>query len=146
MTLSGCLSVVPHELDEFTPQSTTVKFDFLARPLPEIPLPNDIAMRFDPTSPTGQRINASMLAPTGLERYVRTRIDQLDGWGINQPISIPFTGALDVTSIIEGHHVPDGEPDTYDLSDDVVYLIDVDRDSPEFGRKIYLDLGQGNYP
>lgn len=137
---------MPHDLEDFAPQATTVKFDFLARPLPEIPLPNDIAMRYDPESPTGRRINASMLAPTGLERYVRTRIDQIDGWGINQPISIPFTGPLDIKSILKGHRVPEGTPDYYDLSDDVVYLIDVDPKSPEFGRKVYLDLGQGNYP
>ena len=145
-TVSGCLSTVPFDRDKFDPQKTTVKLDFLAQPLPEIPLPNDIAMRYDPQSPTGLRINASMLAPTGLERYVRTRIDQIDGWGINQPISIPFTGPLDVESILQGHRVAEGSPDYYDLSDDVVYLIDIDPDSPEFGQKKYLDLGQGNYP
>ena len=41
----------------------TVKFDFDHRPLPEIPLPNDIATRLDPDTATGLRINASMLAP-----------------------------------------------------------------------------------
>lgn len=144
--MTGCLSSVPHEIGDFEPQATTVKFDLLSKPLPEIPLPNDIATRYDPNSPTGRRINASMLAPTGLERYVRTRIDQLDGWGVNQPITVSFTAAIDVNSVLTGHHVPQGTPDHFDLSDDVVYLIDVDARSPDFGKKIDLDLGQGSYP
>jgi len=144
--LSGCLSSVPHDLSDFEPRATTVQFDLLAKPLPEIPLPNDLATRYDERSPTGRRINASMLAPTGLERYVRTRIDQLDGWGVNQPITVAFTAPLDVRSILKGHHVEDGSPDLFDLSDDVVYLIDVDPDSPDFGKKVHLDLGQGSYP
>ena len=119
--------------------------DFLAKPLPDIPLPNDIATRYDAQSATGRRINASMLAPTRLERSVRARIDEIDGWGINQPITIPFTAPIDVTSVLDGHRVKDG-PDYYDLSDDVIYLIDVDPKSPEFGQKKYLDLGQGNFP
>ena len=108
--------------------------DFLAKPLPDIPLPNDIATRYDAQSATGRRINASMLAPTRLERSVRARIDEIDGWGINQPITIPFTAPIDVTSVLDGHRVKDG-PDYYDLSDDVIYLIDVDPKSPEFGQK-----------
>jgi hypothetical protein len=34
-----------------------VVYDIDATPLPEIPLPNDAAMRLDPTSPTASRIN-----------------------------------------------------------------------------------------
>ena len=50
------------------PAAVTVEFDFDERPLPEIPLPNDIATRPDPSSATGLRVNASLLAPTGMER------------------------------------------------------------------------------
>ena len=46
--------------------------DFYKRPLPEIPLPNNIATRFDAESPTLRRINASMVAPTAMEeQYAR---------------------------------------------------------------------------
>src|SRR5690606_848483 len=62
------------------PAKTTVKFDFDHRPLPDIPLPNDIATRPDATSLTGLRVNASMLASTRMEETVRTLIDTLDGW------------------------------------------------------------------
>jgi len=65
----------------------------------------------------------------------------MDGWGVNQAITVPFTGPLDIQSILDGHRDVN-----YDLSNDVIYLIDVDPDSPEFGEKKHLDLGNGNYP
>ena len=34
----------------------------------------------------------------------------------------------------------------YDLADDVVYLIDITPDSPEYGQARHLDVGNGNYP
>ena len=133
--LTGCLSTLD-PLSEVPSSGVTVKMDFLHRPLPEIPLPNDIATRYDPTSATGRRINASMIAPTKLEKQVRELIDELDGWGVNQPITIPFTGAIDPRSILEGHRDP-----LYDFENDVVFLIDLDR-----RELVHLDLGEGNYP
>lgn len=120
---------------------TTVKMDFFHRPLPEIPLPNDLATRFDKTAATGRRINASMIAPTELESRVRRLADTLDGWGLFQTITVPFTGPLDVQSILDGHRDAN-----YDPSNDVIYLINVDKKSPHFGRIEHLDLGNGNYP
>jgi hypothetical protein len=115
--------------------------DLLHQPLPEIPLPNDIATRYDETSSTRRRINASMVAPTRFEARTREKIDQLDGWGIFMPLTIPFTGPLDIASILKAHRDAN-----YDLGNDVVYLINVDSLSPEFGRIHHLDLGSGNYP
>ncbi|MCC6216405.1 MAG: hypothetical protein IT376_16205 [Polyangiaceae bacterium] len=123
------------------PSRTTVKLDFFHKPLPEIPLPNDLATRFDASSPTRRRVNASMIAPTALETRARTLIDGLDGWGPFQPITIPFTGELDVGSIVDAHRDPH-----FDFSDDVVLLIDVDPASPDHGKAIPLDVGNGNYP
>lgn len=120
---------------------TTVKMDFFHKPLPEIPLPNDVATVVDPSSATGRRINASMVAPTEFERLTRRKIDELDGWGVFQPITIPFTGPLDIDSLLAGHRDP-----LYETENDVVYLIDIDPRSPEFGRLHYLDVGNGNYP
>jgi hypothetical protein len=53
-----------------TPPGTgpEVVWDLYAEDLPVIPLPNDVATWPDPTSPTGRRINASLVVPTGLER------------------------------------------------------------------------------
>ena len=141
VTLASCTGESPAGLAPSKGAKTTVKMDFLHRPLPEIPLPNDIATRYDKTSATGRRVNASMVAPTSFEARFRELLDQQDGWGRLQPISIPFTGPIDVTSVIEGHSDED-----YDPSDDVVYLVDITRDSPAFGQLTLLDIGNGNYP
>lgn len=160
---TGCLSAESQGLAPAEPAATTVRMDFFHRPLPEIPLPNDIATRYDGTSATGRRINASMVAPTSFERVARQHIDKLDGWGVYQPITIPFTGPLDVLSVRDRHcryeprmPSPAGfeEPDegaevcAYDpnQSDDALYLINITPDSPEFGRLHHLDVGHGNFP
>ena len=139
--LAGCLSEAPEGIAPSQPADTTVKLDFEHRPLPELPLPIDLATRHDETSPTGRRINASMIAPTRMEARVRELLDRLDGWGVMQPIAIPFTGPLDPASILAGHRDP-----TFDFADDVVYLVNVDRDSPSFGALTALDVGNGAYP
>ncbi len=145
--LAGCLSEAPQGLSRIDPAATTVGFDLLHRPLPEIPLPNDVATRYDPTSATGRRINASMVAPTSMERRVREQLDQLDGWGVLQPITIPFTGPLDVGSIVDlkGGRTLHSDPN-YDFADDVVYLVDITPSSPDYGKPVALDVGNGNYP
>ncbi len=141
MLIVGCLSPEPEGLKSAPAAETTVKFDFFADKLPDIPLPNDIATRYDAESATGRRINASMLTPSEFNSNVRRHVDQLDGWGLFQQISIPFTGPLDVQSILKAHRDAD-----YDTKDDVVYLVNIDRDSENFGKVIPLDMGQGNYP
>lgn len=131
----------PEGLIASQPAAVTVEMDFYHRPLPDIPIPNDIATVGDPSSPTGRRVNASMVAPTGMERRARTLIDTLDGWSVFMPISIPFTGPLQVESILAGHRDSD-----FDFSNDVIYLVNIDRDSDGFGKLVELDMGNGNYP
>src|SRR6478672_7137857 len=70
-----------------------VKFDVTHRPLPEVPLPNDIATFADPTSRTGRRINVSLVAPTFMERNARADFSTMEGWGISAPISVAFERA-----------------------------------------------------
>jgi hypothetical protein len=118
-----------------------VKLDFAARPLPEIPLPNDLATRYDATSPTKRRVNASMVAPTGFERRTRELVDQLDGWGVYSPISVPFDGPIDPQSIASRHH-----GDDFAFANDAVYLVDVTPGSPTYGQPREIDLGNGNFP
>jgi pimeloyl-ACP methyl ester carboxylesterase len=139
--LVACFSQAPEGIAPAQPANTTVRMDFEHRPLPEIPLPNDIATRFDPESPTKRRINASMVASTRHESIIRQQIDEIDGWGALQPISVPFTRPLDVTSVLNGHRDAD-----YDFSNDVIYVIDVTEGSPDYGKPVALDLGNGNYP
>jgi hypothetical protein len=118
-----------------------VKFDAFHRPLPEIPLPNDFATRFDATSPTKRRINASMVAPTRWEQKTRTSLDELDGWGTLAPITVSFETDLDVENIIRRHH-----GDRYATGDDVLLLVDVTKGSPDFCQAMPVDLGEGLFP
>jgi hypothetical protein len=137
---AACVGDDPSGLGAAPPARTTVLMDFFHQPNPEIPLPNDLATRPDPTSATGLRLNASLIRPSYYQSHTRELLDRLDGWATFQPISVPFTGPLDVENIVARH------ADVADQSDDVIYLIDVDPDSPDFGAVQYLDVGNGNYP
>ena len=67
LLLAGCFSPSPEGIAPSQEAKTTVKMDFFHRPLPEIPLPNDVATRFDETSATHRRLNAYKVAPTQIE-------------------------------------------------------------------------------
>lgn len=125
----------------------TVVWDVDAKPLPELPLPNDFATRPDTTSPTGLRLNASLLATTEFEATIREKLDQVTGWGTSQPFTIRFDKPLDLQSILNGHRDYNNDDGAdYDFSDDVVYLIDVTPGSPTFQQPVPLDFGDGNFP
>jgi hypothetical protein len=124
----------------------TVRWNLSAKPLPDLPLPNDIATRPDPTSATGKRVNASIVAPTDFEVSLREKLDRLTGWGTSQPFTISFDKPVDVDTLLDGHRDwlrGDGD---YDFSDDVVYLIDVTPGSPTYKEPVPLDFGDGNFP
>ena len=117
-----------------------VVFDLTAKPLPEIPLPNDVATRIDSRSPTGRFVNVSKIAPTFLESDLRAKASHLDGFAGFMPITVPFSAPLDLMNIRQRHALND------DPSDDAIYVIDVDPNSPEQGRIWPLDVGTGNFP
>jgi hypothetical protein len=118
-----------------------VKFDMFHRPLPEIPLPNDLATRLDMTSPTHRRVNASLTATTDWEMTTRADIDALDGWSTYGAVTVSFDKPLDVESIYSRH-----VGDDYDPRDDAVYVIDITPDSPDYCEAVPLDMGEGNFP
>jgi hypothetical protein len=132
-----------------------VVFDLFHRPLPKVPIPTDVAGRPDPDSPTGMRINVSLVADTLLESWIRGKVDSLDGWGTFTPITVPFECpedrdgvCLDLDNVMERQHdrpAPDGEGG-WPFENDAVYVIDVTPGSPTYGRPVELDVGQGNYP
>jgi hypothetical protein len=138
----GCASPEGKGLLE-TPVGTgaQVKFDLFHRPLPEIPFPNDLATRFDPSSPTRRRVNISLSANTDWEAATRAELDALDGFSTYGAVSVAFDKPLDIESILSRH-----VGDDYDPSNDAVYLIDITEDSPEFCEAVPLDLGEGNFP
>ena len=119
-----------------------VRFDVFHKPLPEIPLPNDFATRYDKSSPTHRRLNASILAaPTMWEQATRAELDKLSGWGTLAPITVSFTQPID-PEVIEKRH----RNDNLDYKDDAVLVLDVTPGSPGYCEAVPLDLGQGNYP
>jgi len=118
-----------------------VVIDWDARPLPELPLPNDLATRPDPTSPTGLRLNISVdAATTELEARTRRKFDELTGFGIYQAITVRFDAPLDLDEIALRHDI-DG-----DVSDDAFFLIDVTPGSPTYLQPAELDVGHGRFP
>ncbi|MFO0759838.1 MAG: hypothetical protein U0359_25355 [Byssovorax sp.] len=139
----GCLSDAPSWLAPAGEgQGPVVRFDVFHKPFPEIPLPNDFATRMDATSPTGRRLNASVLAgPTKWEQATRAELDKLSGWGTAAPITVSFDGPIDPEVILSRHG-----NDLFDFKDDAVLVLDVSPGSPGKCEAVPLDLGQGNYP
>lgn len=115
-------------------------FDALAEGLPEIPMPNDMATRLDPTSPTGRRLNVSEVAPTELERTTRRKFNDLDGFGTFAPITVSFDRALDLEAIQRRHL------DNNDFRDDAVFVLNVDPECERYGEEVGLDMGRGRFP
>ena len=124
--VTGC-SPYPDGL-RLTPDGSgpTVVIDWDAKPLPEIPLPNDLATRPDPSSVTGLRLNISEEAPTEMERDARRKINGLAGFGIYAPFTVSFDRPLDLDEI-QHRQQDDGN-----FADDAFLLINVEPSSPDY--------------
>src|SRR6266481_9657372 len=134
--LAGCLSRQP--IEGLAPARDTggprIVFDLTRKPLPEIPFPNDLLTRADEGSPTGLRMNSSLVVPSQLEQRTRALIDQLDGFGTYAPITVSFDADLDVVDLFARQN--DSDPEN-----DGVYLVQIDS-----GRVWPLDFGAGHFP
>ncbi len=129
-----------------TPPGTgpRIKFDTAHRPLPEVPLPNDVATFADPTSRTGRRINVSLVAPTEMERRAREDFATMEGWGTSSPVSVAFERPDDVDPrepAIDLEDFASRMGDGHDLSNDPVYLVDLTTGLP-----VFLDAETNYYP
>lgn len=141
LALAACEAEAPAGLAK-TPagQGAMVRFDTAHRPLPDIPLPNDFATRYDAASPTRRRINASVVAPTAWERRTREELDAIDGWGTLAPISVSFDAPLDVENIIARHN------DRYEPKNDVMLVVDISPGSADRCKAMPIDLGHNLFP
>jgi len=130
-----------------TPDGTgpMVTVDWDAEPLPELPFPNDLGTRPDPTSPTGLRLNISMVADTHHQALDREKLDRLTGWGVFSPITVGFRAPLDVDNL-GARHALDRRPGDARLDDDAIYVIDVTPGSPTYGQAADIDIGEGRFP
>lgn len=118
----------------------TVVWDSEAKPLPEVPLPNDAATRLDPTSPTGRRVNISLDAATSYEREIRGEFNKMDGFGTFAPLMVSFTASLDLDDLADRH------AGNTDFRDDAVYLLNIDPTCDRYGEEIGLDIGGRRTP
>lgn len=118
-----------------------VRFDPQRLPFPDAPYPSDYFTRPDGNSPTGLRVDLPGPRQGYGEARVRDALSQDFGFGVFSPITVAFDKPLDVDILIDRHQqkVPD-------FSDDAIYLVNIDRDSPEFGSFELLDMGIGNFP
>ncbi len=124
-----------------TPPGTgpRIVWDLAAEPLPQIPLPNDVATWPDPTSPTGRRLNASQIAPSAMERNLRANFDHLDGWGTFAPITLSFDAPIDTDALLRRQGR--GHFSATDFARHAIYLVDM-----QTGVPIPLDVGSGLFP
>jgi hypothetical protein len=116
-----------------------IVFDLQAEDMAEIPMPNDVATRHDPTSPTGLRLNISTVAKTSMEQDLREKANTLDGFGIYSPIWVRFDAPLDLENIIQRQH-------NEDIEDDCIYVLRLSGGGDFRSRFLPLDFGNGNFP
>lgn len=122
-----------------------VRVDWDAKPLADIPFPNDLATRPDPTSPTGLRLNLPLVATTHAETEVREKVDALTGFGLYTPITVAFDAPLDLDDLALRHR-DDPALGVDRFADDAILLVDVTPGSPTFGQPAEIDLGEGRFP
>ena len=130
-----------------TPDGTgpTVRIDWDARPLPDVPFPTDLATTVDRHSPTGLRLNVPLSASTELERHAREKLNMLTGFGVYAPIAVPFQAPLDLDLIAQLHR-DDPKLGDAQFVDDAFFLIDVTPGSPTYLQPAALDVGHGRFP
>ena len=122
-----------------------VTIDWDARPLPEIPFPNDLATRPDSGSVTGLRLNISEEAETPHQEDDRRKLNELTGFGIYSAIAVGFEAPLDLDNIAARHR-DDPALGAAQFPDDAFYVINVDPDSPQYLAPVELDVGHGRFP
>jgi hypothetical protein len=130
-----------------TPQGSgpVVRFDTSHRPLPEVPLPNDVATFPDPTSRTGRRVNVSLVAKTAMESRARQDFTTMEGWGVSAPITVAFDrapgAAPDQAAIDLDAVAARMAGDEHDPSNDPFYVVNLTTGIP-----VLVDVESGYYP
>ncbi len=105
-----------------------IVWDPLRRPQPELPFPNDLALKM--LADGSLRFNVSKDGDTNIDDSNRLHLTELDGFSGLSPITVAFDGPLDVSTV----------------TDNSVFVINVDPNSKRFGERIPLDLGRGWFP
>jgi len=101
-----------------------------AKPIPQLPFPNNVLCKSDDSTATGLRLNIPITGDTEFEKHLRRRVDQLDGFGTFAPITVSFSKPLDLTTIREPY----------------VVAVDIQEGSSHFGEVVTFDLRRGYFP
>ena len=124
-TPTGDAPLLPVAAD--VPMGPTVQFKPLVRPIPDIPLPNDLSLiRVDDTD-SGRAWNTSTDKKTQHESHLRSLLNRLDGFGVSGSAMVSFDGPIDLATVTNEH----------------VILINIEADHPREGEAIPVDLGRG---
>ena len=105
-----------------------VVFDPLRLPDPEVPFPNDLATRVGIDGRSS--LNVSEEASTAYERRFRKHLNEIPGFSGMTPISVSFDGPIELRTV----------------TDQTVYVVNVQPGSKRFGERLPLDLGRGWFP
>ncbi len=105
-----------------------IVWDPLRRPAPELPFPNDLALKM--LADGTLRLNVSKDGDTKIDDSNRLHLTELDGFSGLTPITVAFDGPLDVSTV----------------TDQSVFVVNIDPNSTRYGERIPLDLGRGWFP
>ncbi len=132
--LGGCVAedevvrgLHPTEVADAT-YGPTITFQPLAKPEPLVPFPNDLAMAV--SADGGLHVSIARDGPTKFERRFRHHLNEVAGFSAMSPISVAFEGPLDLATV----------------TDDSVFVVNVEPGSHRFGEIVPLDLGRGYFP
>jgi hypothetical protein len=130
---SGCLSTgedLTLRVNTELVHGPKVTFDPLERPIPNIPLPNDLALTPSDSTASGVAWNTSIERVSEHQVHLRNMLNKLDGFGPFAPVMVGFDGPLDLTTVTES----------------TIVLINIEPGHPREGEMAPLDLGQGYFP
>jgi hypothetical protein len=122
-----------------------VRFDPTHRPLPDMPLPNDLAAFADPTSRTGVRVSLSRVGSSAMDRRAREELSSMEGWGVSAPITVSFerpagvdprAAAIDLEAVVDQMVGDENDP-----SNDPFYVVNLSTGVP-----VLVDVATGMYP
>ncbi|MCA9669628.1 MAG: hypothetical protein KC503_28730 [Myxococcales bacterium] len=141
LALSACAGDPPSGLAK-TPDGPgpRVIFDLEIKPLPEIPLPNDLATDFDASSSTGRRLNLPTTTRTRYEQRIREAANRLEGASTYGAISVAFDSPLDLDNLRKRQAL------FGPVKERAMLLVNIDPNSPDYGKLMPLDIGHGNFP
>ena len=105
-------------------------FDPLAKPVAEIPFPNDVILRPSDETVSGVAWNVAINKPSRHGTHTRRLLDELDGFGAYSPALVSFDGPIDLATVTE----------------QTVMVVNIEPGHPREGERVPLDLGRGCFP